>query len=100
MPEKLLFFPVDPAPLTMKAGLIRFPHDFGHGDADARVFLVDDDLARAVAEKRKGFADRRSFDRIETPDERRAADAVTAFVRARLADEAPERLAAADTDTG
>jgi hypothetical protein len=100
VPEKLLFFPVDPAPLTMKAGLIRFPHDFGHGDADSRVFLVDDDLAHAVAEKRKGFAARRSFDRIETPDERRAADEVLAFVRARLADEAPDRLAAADADTG
>ena len=100
MREKLLFFPVDPAPLTMKAGLLRFPHDLGHGDADARVFLVDDDLPRALADKRKSCANRRWFECVENDEERRAEQAVYPFVRERLAVEAPDRLADADSDAG
>lgn len=97
MTSKLLFFPVDPAPLAMKAGLIRFPQDFGHGELDGHVFLVDDDLPRALTEKRK-VARARMFDDVRTEDERRAERAVYTFVRERLAREAPERLADADAD--
>jgi hypothetical protein len=95
--SKLLFFPVEPEPLAMKAGLIRFPQDFGHGELDGHVFLVDDDLPRALAEKRK-VARARTFDAVRTEDERRAERAVYTFVRERLAKEAPERLADADDD--
>lgn len=97
MTSKLLFFPVDPAPLAMKAGLIRFPQDFGHGELDGHVFLVDDDLPRALAEKRK-VARARMFDDVRTEDERRAERAVYTFVRERLTREAPERLTDADAD--
>jgi len=82
----------------MKAGLLRFPQDFGHGAADAQVFLVDEDLERALAEKRKSCARERGFDMCATPEERRAEETVRAFVRERLASEAPDRLAAADAD--
>ncbi len=84
----------------MKAGLLRFPHDFGHGAADARVFLVDEDLPRALADKRKTCANRRFFESLATDDERHAERAVHAFVRERLAVEAPDRLADADADRG
>lgn len=83
----------------MKAGLLRFPYDFGNGEADARLFLVDDDLPRALAEKRKTCARERGFDTCETDEERRAEQVVRTFVRDRLAIEAPERLAEADADT-
>lgn len=82
----------------MKAGLLRFPHDLGHGAEDAKVFLVDEDLPRALAEKRKSCANRRWLECIEIDDELRAAQTVLTFVRERLAVEAPDRLADADAD--
>lgn len=84
----------------MKAGLLRFPQDFGNGARDGHVFVVDEDLDRAIAEKRKSCARERSFDHATTEAERAAERAVRTFVRDRLAEEAPGRLREADSDRG
>lgn len=92
------YFPVEAKPFSMRAGLIKFPADFGNGVADQRLFQVDEQLARALEAKRSARAQPRYLRAAHQDAERRANEHVLEYVRRRLADEAPERLAAADAD--
>lgn len=93
------YFPVDAKPFSMRAGLIKFPTDFGNGDADARIFQIDDQLEATLAAKRAPRAIGRCFERVDTPAEAHAMDTLLRWTEARLAEEAPDRLRAADADT-
>lgn len=92
------YFPVEPKPFSMRAGLIKFPADFGNGGADQRMFQIDSELERALAAKRSARTTPRYFHAAETEAERTALDVVREFVERRLAEEAPDRLAAAYAD--
>lgn len=92
------YFPVEPKAFSMRAGLIKFPTDFGNGDADNRAFQVDDELAATLAAKRAPRAIGRYFESVETAAEAEAMASILRWVEARLADEAPERLQAALAD--
>ena len=96
--EPARYFPVEAKPFSMRAGLIKFPTDFGNGDADRRLFQVDTDLERALAAKRTPRRTPRYFPCAQSDSEREAVAVVQRYVEARLAEEAPERLAAADRD--
>ena len=94
------YFPVEPKPFAMRAGLFKFPSDFGNGADDARVFQVDAGLERALDAKRIPREAPRYVTRIETPVEARAVQAVLAWATERLRLEAPERLQSAGNDRG
>lgn len=92
------YFPVEPKPFAMRAGLIKFPSDFGNGRADELVFQVDSDLERALAAKRAPRPTPRYFESVANDAEATALDAVRTWVEQRLLVEAPERLHAAAND--
>lgn len=96
--EPARYFPVEAKPFSMRAGLIKFPTDFGNGPADRRLFQVDAGLERALAAKRSARSTPRYFHCAEGDTELEALDVVRAYVESRLAEEAPERLAAANDD--
>lgn len=92
------YFPVEPKPFSMRAGLLKFPTDFGNGAADRRVFQVDSDLERALAAKRAARPTPRYFEHVTTAAESAALDTVREWVEARMLAEVPERLQAATID--
>ena len=94
------YFPVEPRPFSMRAGLLKFPTDFGNGAADQLVFQVDSDLERALAAKRAPRPTPRYFEHVSSSAEANALDAVRVWVEARMLVEAPERLRSASKDLG
>ena len=94
------YFPVERRPFSMRAGLLKFPTDFGNGKADRLVFQVDSDLERALAAKRAPRPTPRYFEHVTSPVEASALDAVRAWVEARMLAEVPERLHSAASDSG
>jgi hypothetical protein len=95
-PPPARYFPVKPLPLRMEAGLVRFGTDFGNGAADGLFFQVDDRLARYLAAKRAVPQARHAL--LERDAAERSIHATVAgWLRATLAREHPERLAAADS---
>lgn len=94
------YFPVSPGPLRMQAGLLRFGVDLGNGAVDGAFFQVDDRLLETLAAKRAAPPDRYAALAPRDPRGERAAHAALAWMRATLGAEHPERLRAADADTG
>lgn len=90
-----LYFPVEPTPLLMKAGLLKFPSE------TEPFFLVDDGRDALLAVKRDDRAEvraRRCGNAVVTADEARAEAAVLAWMDATVAREAPEVLADVEAD--
>jgi len=97
LPAPARYFPVKPLPLRMEAGLARLGTDFGNGTADRLFFQVDDRLDAYLAAKRAVPPSRHAL--LARDDaERSVHEEVAAWLRATLAREHPERLAAADAE--
>ncbi|MDB4972482.1 MAG: hypothetical protein JWN48_823 [Myxococcaceae bacterium] len=91
------YFPVQPAPLKMVAGLRRHGVDCGQGELDQLFFQRDDQRDRYVAAKRKVPHDRHGLFGSDREAETARAAALT-WLRETLAREHPELLAEADRD--
>jgi dimethylamine monooxygenase subunit A len=97
MRPQACYFPVQPTPLKMVAGLRRFGVDCGQGELDRQFFQRDEHHAAYVAAKRLTPANRHgSFG--DDPASVRAREAALVFMRDTLAREQPELLARADAD--
>jgi hypothetical protein len=83
----------------MSAGLARHGSDFGEPAWDHLFFQRDAHLARYCAAKQAAPAERHQLFG-EDPAAERARSAALSFMRATLAQEAPEALAAADANLG
>lgn len=81
------YFPVEPGPLRVKAGLFRFGHDFGNGADDARFFQVDAERDAYLAAKRAVPVERHQLD--DSVGARRAVAAGLDFIAATWAHEHP-----------
>jgi dimethylamine monooxygenase subunit A len=95
--EKARYFPVEPTPLRMQAGLLRLGVDLGNGEADARFFQRDHERARYLAAKRTTPPDRHGL----AGDDAHAAqarDAALRWMRETLTREDPGALREADAD--
>jgi len=93
LPRPARYFPVKPIPLRMEAGLQRHGTDFGNGVADRLFFQVDVELERYLAVKRTTPAGRHAT-LVRDEHDTTIHDAVDAWLRATLAREHPERMAA------
>jgi hypothetical protein len=91
------YFPVSPTPLKMSAGLARHGTDFGEPSWDRLFFQRDAHYARYHAAKCAAPAERHQICGRDASAEG-ARGAALSFMRATLAVEAPEALAAADAD--
>ncbi|UJR85652.1 heme-dependent oxidative N-demethylase subunit alpha family protein [Sandaracinus amylolyticus] len=91
------YFPVEPTPLRMQAGLIRFGTDLGNGARDRLFFQIDDERPRYLAAKRASPPSRHVI-AGEDAIAQRARDAALAWMRDTLATEAPDVLREADAD--
>jgi hypothetical protein len=84
----------------MQAGLLRFGVDLGNGPADGAFFQVDDRLVATLAAKHAAPPARYASLAPRDAQAEQAAQAALAWMRATLAAEHPDRLRAADADTG
>lgn len=91
------YFPVEPAPLRMQAGLLRLGLDLGNGELDRRFFQLDDERSRYLEAKRAAPPARHV---IAGDDEAAIAarEAAIAWMRETLAHEAPAALRDAEAD--
>lgn len=97
------YFPVKPGPRRLTAGLMLLGTEFGNGPTDQRFFQIDDQYGRYLREKRApGGEGRPRYHRhgwlTETRAQRRAHDAILAWMRETLAREHPERMPLARAD--
>ena len=92
------YFPGDPAPRRMQAGLMRFGTDLGNGEADRCFFQVDDERPRYVAAKRQTPPSRAHVIAGDDDAAIAARAAALAWMRETLAREAPEVLCEAEAD--
>jgi hypothetical protein len=91
------YFPVEPTPLRMQAGLLRFGTDFGNGEVDARFFQIDDERLRYLAAKRESPAHRHVIAGVDEAAER-ARKVATRWMRETLSAEAPHVLSEIDAE--
>ncbi|AKF10941.1 hypothetical protein DB32_008090 [Sandaracinus amylolyticus] len=91
------YFPVEPAPLRMQAGLIRFGTELGNGARDRLFFQVDDERPRYLAAKRATSPSRHVIAGGDDLANRARQSAIT-WMRETLAREAPDALRDADAD--
>jgi hypothetical protein len=79
-PERPLYFPVQPEPLRMRAGLSRFGTDFGNGEADRRYFARDATSPRYLSEKARVLAAYPTRDAVSIQSQRDEACVQAAHV--------------------
>lgn len=84
------YFPIDPSPYRMKAGLHAFGTDFGNGAADRQFFQHDREAGAYAAAKERTRRGRAGV-LAQGPPHQRAHEAVLAWIHATWNEEHPER---------
>jgi hypothetical protein len=97
LPAPARYFPVEPEPLRMQAGLLRFGTDFGNGPRDGHYFQVDVERPRYIEAKRAAPAERHVLAGDDSEAEMARAAALR-WMRERLAETHPAILVEIDAD--
>jgi hypothetical protein len=98
LPYPAVYVPIAARPLNMSAGLKRFGTDFGQAERDREFFQLDRERNHYLRAKRRAPAERRVLVSGE-PQAACARAAALAWMRASLADQAPQVLTEAARDS-